>query len=239
MEACPRKAISPEGMYDLSRCNGCGICTDVCCTKARAKVGYRITVEEAIGQVERDLVFYRMTGGGLTLSGGEPTAQPQFSAALMAAAHSIGVHTALETCGFCSWETLLSIAEHTDTVLYDIKHTDPQAHCKLTGVDNTLILENLYKLSEQHEQIIIRVPLIPGVNNQESTLKAISKIATDIHAHQIHLLPFHQLGESKWRALNRKYTYQGKSGADALSMQTAREILIASGIPVNVGGAGD
>lgn len=238
VRACPRGAILPAGGYDPARCDSCGRCAEVCCTKARVKLGRIITVAEAMDAMERDAAFYRRTGGGLTLSGGEPTAQPLFSAAMMRAAHERGIHTALETCGCCDWQSLWSIAAETDLVLYDVKHTDGPTHRRLTGVDNDVILENLRRLSRQGSQIILRMPLIPGINDQRQNLLATARLAAEVRARQIHLLPFHQLGEGKWHALARTYVCEGRKEAGAEAMNRAREIMLTAGVPVNIGGAG-
>ena len=238
-EVCPQHSIDETGVIDRALCDACGSCTHVCCTKARVLMGQERTVEEVIQEVEKDIVFYHTSGGGLTLSGGEPTAQPKFAAALMKSAKKRGIGTALETCGYCSWEKFQPILESTDMVLYDVKHPDPQRHKEGTGVDNLLILENLKRIKTVGVRLIIRFPLIPDFNNDDTSINGVGRLAVESGAEEIHVLPFHQVGQQKWDALNRSYAYESVALLTQDEILHAKALLEQTGLPVNLGGYGE
>lgn len=239
IRSCPHRAIRPDGTVDLERCTVCGICAEVCCTQARTIIGEERTASELVEQLSRDLVFYQISGGGLTLSGGEPSAQPEFARALAEQIHEKGIGTAIETCGFCKWELLEPIIRACDIILYDIKHMDSTLHEKWTGVPNQLILDNARRIGEMGKQMIIRIPLIPGVNHDDENLAATGDFAKEIHAAEIHILPFHQLGKGKWHAMERDYSMEDLQEPNQACLDRAKMILEeVSGLPVNIGGQG-
>lgn len=238
LRACPNGAIAEDGEVDRMRCTQCGRCANVCCTRARVRIGQRRTAGELLDLVRRDSAFYR-SGGGMTLSGGEPTAQPGFALALLRLAKAAGIHTAIETCGFCRWEDLEPIANVCDLFLYDVKHMDGAAHQKATGVDNRLIQENLRRLGAMKKQIIIRLPLIPGVNDTPENLVATARLAEEVDAREIHILPFHQLGTEKWHALCRAYAMEETAApADEMVQDALETMRAAAKRIVSVGGHG-
>ncbi len=238
-QVCPQRCIAENGWSDEALCKKCGSCVRSCCTGARQLLGKRKTASEILEEVKRDETFFRMSGGGVTLSGGEPTAQPAFSAAIMAMAKAAGIHTAIETCGHCSWDRFFPIIENTDMILYDIKHTDTKQHMYGTGVGNELILDNLMRIAQTGKQLIVRIPLIPGYNDDENNLLHTARLAKEAHACEIHMLPFHQLGQEKWKALNREYDFENKELPTIDSEKRAQLILGRFGAKVNVGGYGD
>ena len=209
-----------------------------CCTRARVQIGQQKTAGELLNLVQRDNEFYRSIGG-MTLSGGEPTMQPEFALALLRLAKAAGIHTAIETCGFCRWEDLEPIASACDLFLYDVKHMDSAAHKKSTGVDNRIIHENLRRLWAIKKQIIIRVPLVPGINDTAENLAATARLAEEVNAREIHILPFHQLGTEKWHALCRAYAMEETPEPTDDAVQVALEIMrAATKRIVSVGGHG-
>lgn len=240
LAVCKHGAITPEDMLRRDRCTACGDCVAVCCTKARTRIGEEKTVAEVMREVEKDAVFFQTSGGGLTLSGGEPTAQPEFAQALLAAAKESGVGTAIETCGYCAWDRFLPIVEQCDMLLYDIKHMDPETHRRYTGVDNACILDNLRRIGRMHKRIIIRIPLIPGVNDAAENLRSTAHMAKEVGAEEIHVLPFHQLSEGKWDALGRDYSFRDYREPSPEELASAKQTLEeAAGLSVNVGGHGE
>lgn len=238
LRVCPSGAIAEGGAVDQIRCTQCGMCADACCTRARVRIGQQKTAGELLNLVQRDNEFYRSIGG-MTLSGGEPTMQPEFALALLRLAKAAGIHTAIETCGFCRWEDLEPIASACDLFLYDVKHMDSAAHKKSTGVDNRIIHENLRRLWAIKKQIIIRVPLVPGINDTAENLAATARLAEEVNAREIYILPFHQLGTEKWHALCRAYAMEETPEPTDDAVQVALEIMrAATKRIVSVGGHG-
>jgi len=205
---------------DRERCTACGDCVQVCYAEARELVGREVTVAEVMDAIERDTAFYDQSGGGVTFSGGEPLAQPDFLRELLRACKNRGLHTTLDTCGFAPWEALDSVRQYVDLFLYDLKLMDDARHQKFTGVSNERILENLQRLSrEGHRmlrqgsaqvlrqgsaQVVLRVPIIPGINDDEENLQAIGAFAADLpHLKRVDLLPYHRIGRDKYRRLGK------------------------------------
>jgi len=180
----------------------------LCPTGALNLFGLEMTVDQVLDEVEQDSTFYRESGGGITLSGGECLLQPDFSAALLAGAHQRGINTAIETAGNVPWRFMEKVLPHVDVMLHDHKLTDPDRHKKWCGVDNSRILENFKKAYETFPQtkFIARTPLIPGVNDDEEHIRAVLAF---IRPHQnvidYELLPYHRFGESKYGYLGRVY----------------------------------
>jgi pyruvate formate lyase activating enzyme len=242
LEICSRGAIEILGSrrrVDMGRCDLCGRCVDGCLGGALVRVGRMTSVSELLREVIRDSVFFQRSGGGLTLSGGEPAAQPLFARELLRRykTEEYGLHTALETCGYAPWEDLVKILEYTDLVLYDIKIMDPLTHQRATGVDNRLILENAQRIAAAGKSLVIRLPLIPGYTDSEENVTAIAAYARQLPGvEEMHLLPYHRLGEPKYRRLDRPYALEAvatysRSRAAGLADQIRR-----TGLRVQVGG---
>ncbi|WP_404423393.1 glycyl-radical enzyme activating protein [Nibricoccus sp. IMCC34717] len=226
------QAASPELSFDADKCSSCRACETVCIQKVhtfeggahrvafdaceadghcvaacpngalRIYGGWRST-ESLLDEVEKDRTYYEISGGGLTLSGGEPTVQPEFSLALLSGAKARGIHTALETCGISSWSTYERFLPVTDVFLYDYKATGTDLHRQLTGVDNTSILANLRRLHASGARIILRCPLLPGVNATDDHLAAIRTLRLELRGLEIDLLPYHDTGNGKYARLGR------------------------------------
>lgn len=245
--ACPENAIhpdpfvAPEGKIDFLKCDLCGECVRVCPTGALHIIGQEYTAAEILQQVLKDEVFYRRSGGGMTLSGGEPFFQPDFSLELLRLCNERGIHTAVETSGHVAWSVLAQSLPVTDLYLYDIKHLDDQVHRQSTGVSNTVILANLNRLAGLDANIILRVPLIPRVNMDEEHLQAVGELASRLGIKEIHLMPFHQFGRDKYTRLCRpnlmgdtrglQDTPQGRE-----QIEWAVKMVSRPGIKVLVGG---
>jgi pyruvate formate lyase activating enzyme len=227
--ACEQGAIhkEPEGYFtDRSACVVCGECVKVCPVEARAKIGSTMTVAEVMRTVLADRVFFDQSGGGVTFSGGEPTRQPAFLHSLLQASKREGLHTAVDTCGYAPWEVFEKIAPLTDLFLFDIKLIDPQKHRCWTGVSNRRILENLTKLDAAGWPVSLRIPVIPGLNDNSEDLEQLATwLDTLQNVRQLHLLPFHQGGTEKYHRLGRSFILQETSPADKASIERVAQRL--------------
>ncbi len=207
--------VDGKMVTDRALCDVCGICTNYCPQGARETAGARMTVDEVMRVVERDKMFYQTSGGGLTLSGGEPFMQDKFAAALFEECIMQGISTAVETSGSVPWENIEPSVEFVNVFLFDIKHMDPEKHRYYTGMDNRLILENIRKLSERGANITVRVPVVPGVNDTAEEIGAIAQFAAGLAGvHRIDLLPFHKLAISKHEALGTAYEMADREPLD-------------------------
>jgi pyruvate formate lyase activating enzyme len=185
-------------LLDRSVCRETFLCTQVCPTQALSIVGSNVTVDEVLKEVVRDRKFYETSGGGVTFSGGEPTMQPEFLRALVKAVKQQGLHTALETSGFCSYDILNSLLPEVDLFLYDWKETDPIKHKAYTGVDNTLIRKNLLQLHEDGASILLRCPVICGLNDTSEHFQGIAELSALLpNLMGVEVLPYHRLAASK------------------------------------------
>lgn len=207
--ACPQEAIdfSPGTgpVFHREKCQHCGRCAEVCTTEALELSGRAMTVEEILSIVRRDRDYYNNTGGGVTLSGGEPFAQPDGLCALLKAAKEEGLHTAVETTGNVSEDVFRKGVPLADLFLFDLKHSDPEALRTATGGDLPLILRNLRLAAESGSQVCVRVPVIPGFNHSPEVIEEILSLASDCGVKAAELLPYHTLGKSKYAQLGRAY----------------------------------
>jgi len=204
--ACPQGAISMDGgrvRTDRGACTACGDCAAVCSRGARRRMGRETTVDEVTAEVRRDAPFFRRSGGGITFSGGEPLSQPGFLLESLRVCRRWGYHTAVETCGQARWKDLREVAELTDLFLYDLKHMDPRRHKTLTGAGNELILRNLEELLALGAEVTVRVPAVPGANDDRESLAAFGTfVASHPAIRRVELLPCHALGAHKYAALD-------------------------------------
>ncbi len=189
-------------------------------------VGRDMTVDEIVNEILRDKVFYEKSGGGVTLSGGDPIIQHSFSKALLKRCKAEGLHTAIETAANFKWQTLASLLPVIDLVMMDIKHVDPEKHENATGVSNRNILKNAVQLSKTSKPLIVRVPVIPGVNDTIGEIEAIAEFVQRFpNLQYLELLPFHRLGEGKYNALGHKYP---ASNLTALTKERINELTAAA-----------
>jgi pyruvate formate lyase activating enzyme len=206
---CAQGALSWNGdsvATDPHNCTLCGTCVETCFAEAREMVGREMTVDGVLAEIVRDLPFYEQSGGGVTFSGGEPLSQPRFLEALLAACRDQEIHTALDTCGYARWELLDRLRRDVDLFLYDLKLMDDARHRRFTGVSNALILENLRALMEHGHEITVRVPLIPGVNDDAENLDRLGRFVAGLPGvARVDLLPYHHTGKDKYGRLNRPY----------------------------------
>lgn len=204
---CPNGAISLEKYrVDRSKCAVCGECAKVCPAESLQIIGREAAVSEVVDIVERDRSFYKTSGGGVTISGGEPLHQYEYTLAILAAFEESDVHTVVETCGYGTWERMAALADLTDMFLYDLKCLDPEKHNQYCGVDNTVILENARRLAEQGADIIFRVPIVPGINDTADDLRRLGAFIKSLPGKQIlELMPYHSIGAAKYIALGMDY----------------------------------
>ena len=245
---CPNGAIS-IGPYqsgsttkyiaitDRTKCTDCGACIAACPSEAREIAGKTMTVREVIDKVKKDKLFYDGSGGGMTISGGEPLMHPEFTSNLFAAAHAEGIHTAIETSSFASKNAVDMVYQHVDLGLLDIKHMDNTQHEKLTGVPNTYILENIKHIAvDLKVPVIIRVACIPGYNDSPENILATTKFAQTLGKDVlVNLLPAHRLGESKNESLGQENKCEIIVPSDE-HMQDLKKLVEDAGSPCKIGG---
>jgi len=218
-------------------CELCGACVEACPTQARQIVGQELSVSQVLETVLQDQIFYEDSGGGVTFSGGEPLSQPDFLRGLLEACRGRGVRTAVDTCGLAQVEDLLAVAELTDLFLYDFKFMDDAKHRHYTGVSNGLILENLQALGRSHARIWLRVPIIPGINDDPADLEAAARLAAGIPGvQQVNLLPFHRTGLPKSLRLGQESGLAEVQPPSAEAMNRAAGIFTRAGLVVKQGG---
>jgi len=196
-----------------------------------------MTVAEVVTEVLKDRLFYDDSGGGVTFSGGEPLAQISFLKELLAACHARGVHTAVDTCGYASREDLLSVAPLTDLFLYDLKIMNDDKHHQYTAVSNVSILENLKALGAVHNNIWIRMPIIPGVNDDDENLEATAKFAASIPAvRQVNLLPYHKTAIFKFKRMRQTYRLENVPHPSPENLEKVRQKFCTLGVIARIGG---
>ena len=199
LDVCPRDAISlaDDRRIDRDRCDACLLCVDECMPGALSRVGETYTVGGLLTQVLRDLPFYEESGGGVTLSGGEPLLQHRFTAAFLAAAKQTGLHTAIETCGHVHWTHMEAVLRDVDLIYFDLKLMSAAQHRRWTGVGNELILANARRLVAVHPDVVFRCPLVPGCTASDANVAALIDLLSELRQRSVHLLPYHNLGEGK------------------------------------------
>jgi pyruvate formate lyase activating enzyme len=195
-----------------------------------------VTVAEVLREVARDAVFYQHSGGGMTLSGGEPLFQPDFALGLLEGARALGIHTAVETNGSTSEDIIRGVLSRADLILYDMKHTDPARHRAATGESNSAILRNARLAASLGIMMVIRVPVVPGFNDDLDQISAIGEFARGLNLSELHLLPYHKYGVAKYVALGRPYTLLDAQTPPASQMDLFRQKLVALGLKVRIGG---
>jgi pyruvate formate lyase activating enzyme len=239
LDVCTNNAIrDTEGEHriDYSRCKSCGRCKDQCYYGALVRYGESMTLAEVWKEVKRDKMFYDSSGGGVTASGGEPLLWAGFVRELFKLCRQERINTCVETCGFADPETLLEIIPVTDYFLFDLKHMDPDAHRKYTGQSNAQIMRNAALLLEQGADVVFRHPLVPGINDSIRNIEATAGFLTGLggKAARLEIMPYHRVGESKYRALNMVYAMNGVAAADDEQLEAVRKAYVQCGIKCTI-----
>ena len=199
-------------------------------------IGERKRASEIVSVALRDAPFYKNSGGGLTLSGGEPTLQPDFCEAILRRCRAEDIHTAVETCGLAHWEVFERLAPHVCLWLYDVKVVDSEKHRELTGAPNDMILTNVRKLCERGAKLLVRLPLVPGMNDSAEDLRALAAFLEEIKPSEgVEILPYHQLGKGKYERLRKPYAMEGVAAPTRDAMESAVELVARSGVKATHG----
>ena len=238
---CTKGAISfldDSFVFDNKKCDLCRACADACHSQALKLVGKEMTVTQAMKEIEKDMVFYDESGGGVTLSGGEPLLQPDFSASLLRACKEIGIHTAVDTCGHADSDIVSQISKHVDLFLYDLKLINDEKHAKFTGVSNKLILENLKRLSDNGQKIIVRFPLVPGVNDDEKDVLELGGFVSSLKdVKELSILPYHKAGVEKSKRLKKPTDlFFVNHSPSAETLREVEQKLRGFGLRIQIGG---
>lgn len=238
IEACKQQALSVSNAFfiDRERCIQCGKCTQVCPTQALEMKGKRMTVADVMRELQKEENLYRRSGGGITLSGGEPLAQPDFARELLKACKEKGWHTAMETTGFTTPEVIAEVFPYVDLALTDIKAINPAVHLANTEIENSQILENLLRISFL-TKTIVRIPVIPGVNDNPEEIHNIAEFARLMfNVDTLHLLPYHSFGENKYGLLGRIYPMGEADSIAESKMKLLKSEVESSGFHCHIGG---
>lgn len=236
--ACPdnvHEIRNGQHFTDRSKCTFCGACEQECPSFALKIYGKTISLEDAVRIASEDRIFYEGSGGGVTISGGEPLMQKEFTLAFLKTLKESGIHTALDTCAFVPQKSLEEALSAADLFLVDFKHSDPEKHRELTGQSNELIKKNLRFLSESGAEIEIRIPFVPGCNDDDSNLMNTGDFLSQLKIREIKLLPYHSMARSKYQALDMKDTMPDAESPSEETIQKAAEKLRSFGLNVKSG----
>lgn len=251
-EACPEGAIKPPKakpdsteidppVIDRDKCTRCMKCVEACNYDAMLRVSKDMTVDQVLTEVESDAVFYESSGGGMTVSGGEPLVHPEITCALLKGAKERHIHTALDTSGFAQWESIEKVLEYTDVVLLDIKSIEDEKHIKWTGVSNKIILDNAKKLAMAGAKLRLRLPIIHNVNYWDleyprKVVELAKKLGESVSG--IDILPFHNFAENKYKQLGRSYMFENFPNIFKEDVEDYRQVFEKSnpGWEVTIGG---
>ncbi len=238
--ACKHDALSmnddrPVSHTDL--CVACGTCAQACPAEARQIVGREMTIEEVMVEIRSDVIFYDESGGGATFSGGEPLLQPDFLRDLLNACRREGVHTTLDTTGYAPPDTFRDIATDVSFFLYDLKLMDDSRHQDCCGVSNQVILENLQGLAHENRRTIIRIPLIPGINDDDANLSQVADFVASLPVpFPVDILPYQQMGIGKYDLLHRHYRLRETTPPTNGRVNAAADIIAARNLRVTIKG---
>ena len=233
---CPDKAITrlPASRIDYSRCSACGACATACHYEALMTIGRPWPVEQLVAEIDKDKDFFEESGGGVTLSGGEPMLQHAYLARLLPILKADGIHITMETCGVFRWEHMVPLLPHLDLIYFDIKHMDSDAHQHLTRVDNVRILDNFHRLSHSASDLQARMPLVPGMNDGLDNIRATACFLRQNNHHSIHCLPYHNLGEAKLAGIQTPLTPLGLDRLTPKRRQWVKDIFDQEGIHADI-----
>jgi pyruvate formate lyase activating enzyme len=239
-EICPEGALSYKAdkfpHIDHKRCSGCGACSAVCDYKAIVIYGKSMNAEEIFKAISRDKIFYDASNGGVTVSGGEALLQPRLVGDLLEKCHRAGIHTCMETSGYAAESALRQILLYTDYVLYDLKHMDSDKHRRYTGKPNNLILANAKIVVESGKEMLFRMPLIPGINDDRQNIKDTTDFLHRLgnNALRIELMPYHRLGKGKYESLDRRYPLADVRSPEPEHLESIKKAFESQGIGCSI-----
>jgi pyruvate formate lyase activating enzyme len=240
LDVCPKGAIrlnEKACTVDRASCDGCGKCVSVCNAEALRLLGREMTVGELVAEARKDAVAFKHSHGGVTLSGGEPLLQPEFTVALVRALAAEGISVGVDTCGYVPRETIKRVLPYVDYFLWDVKMVNERRHTQLTGVSSRRILHNLRFVSEQGTPIYIRVPLVPGYTDREEDLKSVCHLAQRLASVvEVDLLPMHHLGQARYLSLGRDYPIENAPFIPEESLREDQRLVESHGLVCNVVG---
>jgi pyruvate formate lyase activating enzyme len=238
VSACSLNAIGlTDGAINIDRyvCDNCGKCVEVCNTKALEILGQSMTVSEIIEEARKDRVIYKHSRGGVTLSGGEPLLDPVFSQQLLKSFRAESLSVGVDTCGYVPWENIEPVLPYIDFFLWDIKIMSPVKHKRLTGVSNSLILDNATRVSDRNIPIYVRIPVIPGYTDSDENIKAIGHFARGLSSVvEIDILPLHHLGKARYHGLGLAYPLADIPLVPDSRMRSLQEMVRACGLKCNI-----
>lgn len=236
VDMCKMDCITKELKIDMNSCTLCGKCTHNCPTEALEMLGKQMNIEEIMNEIVKDKVFYEESGGGVTFSGGEPLMQADFLEEVLSRCHDKGIHTTVDTSGYCTWEALSKVSNKVDLFLYDIKHMDESKHKKFTGVSNKLILNNLKKLSALNKDIWVRLPIIPTVNDDYKNLSDTGEFLQSLGLKNVYILPYHNMFMDKYQTLGMRYNLKDIKPPSEVIMEKIACYLGKYHLNINIGG---
>lgn len=242
VRVCPAGAVNPTQDYpkkkiDQKKCTLCNLCVDRCSANALTIAGSFYTVSEVIEEAEKNRVFYRHSGGGITLSGGEPLLQDKFVQNILKECHTLGIHTALDTSGFLAWRRLEKILGYIDLFLFDLKSLHPRIHKIYTGIDNKVIIDNIKRSDSYNIPMIFRIPVVPGYTDGTKELRESAQFCSTIkNLKRVDLLPYNQMSESKYLRLQRGYPLKGLKPPIEAEMGNIRRLFESLGLETQIGG---
>ena len=246
VRSCPTGALSlaTDGLKvltDSSKCQNCFLCVTKCLQSAPKKYGSLLAVQEVVREIAKDEIFFFHSGGGVTISGGEPLSQPEFVAQVLRECRELGIHTALETSLHAPYENIVQVLPWLNVLYVDLKHMDKVLHKQWVGPDNSLILANLRTIDQTNEslEIIVRIPLVPGVNDSDANLSATAEFCKSLKKlKEIELLPYHRLGLETYRNLDMNYLLQELIPPSPEQIMERAGFLARQnpGVPIRVGG---
>jgi pyruvate formate lyase activating enzyme len=236
LKVCPQHVYRVENgkrTWERARCRACGTCTSRCPSRALEMVGRRMEVEDVLAVVEKDRIFYEESGGGMTVSGGEPLLHVDFVETLLRGARKAKIHTNMQTNLHAAWTALERVLPHLDFLQVDLKTADPDRHRRLTGVSNDRILDNLRRLARTGREFTVRIPLIPGLNDGPEEVGGMARVLKGLaHVPPVELLPYHALGESKFRRMEQAYELSGLKPPTEEQVRVVADLIRKNGIQV-------
>lgn len=236
VQACRHGALTWDGkpVRDPHRCTSCGECCQVCVTEARRWIGTKVTAQDVFSQVKRDRILYDESGGGVTFSGGEPLSQPDFLIAALTLCHADGIHTVVDTCGYADPKVFHQVRDLADMMLFDLKLMDSDRHREFTGAKNERILENLRAAMLVSKPLVVRIPVVPGVNDDEQNISDSIEFLSNIGVKRVDLLAYHQTGREKYQRLGL-VPFEAVPPSES-QMQELRNRFHSQGFEVRIGG---